>query len=112
MTDTTYPLYHTLNKNLKKGDLTAKQKKKLIDDLSSIENDQRLKKAIIMLIAEHARVTENQKFDSDISEKTLPFDIKQRTKDVHCDLDKFPVELKWILWKFMNLKSLALTGPF
>ena len=96
-----YPLYHTLDKNLKKSDLTAIQKKALLEKL--VETNEDTKKALVMIIVEHSKVADDVQVDPE--NFILPYDIKQNGKDVHIDLENLPIPLRWILWKFMNLNS-------
>lgn len=96
-----YPLYYTLNKNLKKTDLTEDQRDRLLTTFSGSLSDEETRKAVIMLIVEHAKAADN--IPIDIENFTLPYDIEQRGKDVRIDLEKLPVPLKWVLWKFMKL---------
>lgn len=98
-----YPLYHTLDKNLKKSDLSAVQKKALLEKLSNATNDE--KSALIMLIAEHSKVADEVPIDPE--NFNLPYGVQQIGKDVHIDLENLPIPLRWILWKFMNLNSPA-----
>ena len=96
-----YPLYHTLDKNLKKSDLNATQKKALLEKLSETNDD--TKKALIMLIVEHSKIADDVQVDPE--NFILPYNVKQHGKDVHIDLENLPIPLRWILWKFMNLNS-------
>jgi len=98
-----YSLYHTLNKNLKTTDLSASQKKALTGKLSNSEMSLETKKAIIMLITEHAKTADGMHIDSE--NFSPPYNVKQLGKDVHIDLEELPVPLKWILWKFVNLPT-------
>ena len=97
----TYPLYHTLNQNIPKTKLTKAQETKLIDRLGSLEGD--AKKAVIMLATEHAKVVDQYVYDPDSI--VVPYRGVQDGDDVIFDLKDFPVELKWILWKFIHLGS-------
>lgn len=100
-----YSLYHTLNKNLKNTDLSASQKKVLLEKLSDPQIlSEETKKAIIMLVIEHAKTADGMKIDSE--NFSLPYNVKQIGKDVHIDIENLPVALKWILWKFMNLPAM------
>jgi hypothetical protein len=96
-----YPLYHTLNKNLKTTDLSSAQKTKLLAKLSDLDLDK--KRAIIMLIIEHAKVSDGVVVKPE--NFSLPYDVKQVDKDVCIDLENLPISLKWIIWKFIELPS-------
>lgn len=96
-----YPLYYTLNTNIPKTKMTKAQDFELKKKLDVANGDS--KKAVIMLIAEHSRVTENSTFDDvDI---VLPYSGVQDDDDVIFDLKDIPHPLKWILWKFVNLNT-------
>lgn len=73
------------------------QLKTKLDDLDSYSC-----KAVLMLIAEHSRVEDDQDYDK--VKITLPYQGEQIGKDVEFDLSNFPNKLKWILWKFVNLE--------
>lgn len=97
-----YPLYNTLNKNIKSKKLTSKQKEKLIKFLST--ENKKLYEAIIMIIAEHAKINDEfsiQQFSEDLK---LPYDIVENSKSVKITLEKLPLELQQILWKFIESK--------
>ena len=96
-----YSLYHTLNKNISKAKFPKTQEKELRGKLSSLQHNS--KKAVVMLIAEHSRVTEQRIFDGETVE--LPYNGLQDEDDTVFDLKDFPNELKWILWKFVNVGS-------
>ena len=93
----TFSLYYTFNKNVKDVDLTVKQTKTLLRSLEELDDTK--KEAVIMLMAEHARVVDGVEYDPESIE--LPYDLVQRKKDVHGDLENMPNELKWIIWKFV-----------
>lgn len=93
-----YPLYHTLNKKLKKRDLSAEERKELIGGLSRLKEDE--KNPVIMLIVEHSKIADGTVFDS--ANIVLPYGVEQKGKNVVISLDKLPIPLKWILWKFVN----------
>lgn len=96
-----YPLYHTLNKKLKKSDLTAEQKKTLLKKLTDVEKEDTMV-AIVMLIMEHSKEADDMQIDPE--KFVLPYGVKQAGKDINIDLENLPIPLRWILWKFMNIK--------
>jgi len=98
--ESSYPLYHTLNINIPKTKFTKAQEQDLKEKLSKLEKNTR--KAVIMLIAEHSRLTEGP-FDT--ADLIIPYEGVQDGDDTTFDLKNFPNELKWILWKFTNLGS-------
>lgn len=91
-----YPLYHTLNKDLPTG--KSPNVKKLINYTKSELTEQK-KTAILMLIAEHAKINDNYDFNID----KLPYGMEQNNENVIIYIEKFPVELQWILWKFFQI---------
>ncbi len=103
-----YPLYETFSKSSSKtpdvtedADLTPKEKTLLLDAISRSSSAE-TKTAIIMLIMEHSK-TEN--FEINLEDFKLPYGIQQKGKDVYIDLEKLPIPLKRILWKFINIKT-------
>jgi hypothetical protein len=94
-----YPLYHTLNRNTKNKDMSKIENEKLKKKLESLKDDS--KKAILLLIVEHARVVD--KFPIDIENPKLPYGMKQKRENLEINMDKLPQNLKWILWKFAKL---------
>lgn len=95
----TYPLYHTLNKNVKNTAMTKTENGKLLKKLAVL--DEESKKAIVLLITEHARVTED--FIVNVEKPKLPYGMKQNKENVEINMEKLPNSLKWILWKFAKL---------
>jgi hypothetical protein len=96
-----FALYYTLNQNIIDKELSSSRKQKLNDKISETD-DYKLKKAIIMLIAEHAKI--NGKLDINSENIKLPHGISQKSEDVIINIDKLPHELQQILWKFMKSK--------
>lgn len=94
-----YPLYHTLNHNIPKTKLTKNQETDLAKKLCLVNED--AKKAVVMLITEHSRVEGQYVYDP--KNVVIPYSGTQEGNDVIFDLGKFPNELKWVLWKFVNL---------
>ena len=89
-----YPLYYTLNQNISKSKMTKVQEVELKKKLDSTDGD--AKKAVIMLIAEHSRVTEQHVFDG--KEIVLPYGGIQDDNDAIFDLKDFPIELNPYLY--------------
>ncbi len=85
--------------NLPKKDLSVKEKKILFQKLSSLNKTQT--EAVFMLICEHAR--QNDDFDYDPSDLQLPYGLWKKSKTVIFDLEKLPVQLRRILWRFSNV---------
>lgn len=99
VTSSKYGLYHTLNKDTKKKDLTTAQKKKLIAKIGEMDEQRRI--AVMMLIFEHA-TRDNIKMTQGNKVK-LPYGMKQSASDVVIDIEEMPVELRIILWKFSQV---------
>jgi hypothetical protein len=89
-----FPLYDNLCKNIKKKDLTSKQKDEFIIHVNSMDSDGR--ELIYALIRTHKQQ------DSSIN-KGLPYSGVDSDGSPQFNLDKFPSSLKQILYKFMNL---------
>lgn len=101
-----YPLYHTLNKNIPAKDLSVTQKQNLKDKIGSC-TDSDVKKAIVMLIAEHATVKQDLDVKLLAQKKggALPYKMTQTKDDVSFDIENLPIELRWILLKFLNVSQ-------
>lgn len=98
-----YLLYYTLNKDINSIDLTIGQKTSLLSFLRSKTLSEDKKKAIILLICEHARFVDGHDFDPD--NFILPYDIYEDKSGLHCDIDLMPVELKRVLYKFSMIPT-------
>ena len=94
-----YTLYQTLSGNVKNTALSVANENQLIKSLDGID-DLATKTAVVKLIVEHYRLN-GGKFD--IKKPELPYGGIQDEDNVVFDLAKFPNELKWVLWKFMQI---------
>lgn len=92
-----YQLYYTLNCNIVEKDLTSKQKKLITSKINSITPEQ--KKAIFLLICEHYK-----NIHGNVDQ--IPYEGVQEKIGVTFDLDKFPPQLKHIIYKFINVVCL------
>lgn len=92
-----YSLYRTFNDNIPEKDLNAKDTKELIKVAENLNTDQKV--AFVRLILEHSRLTngEDQKLND------LPYSGIDSDEGVVFDLSRLPQELKWILWRFVNV---------
>lgn len=108
-------LYHTLRSQRSADEdttkLSAAQKKIMLAKFKEIgqSNDNATKALIIMLIAEHGKVTGSVDVDSLVKNhksQVLPYGMKQNQKDVVFDVENLDDQLVWILWKFLNLEIL------
>ncbi len=95
-------LYQTLSQEDTKKPFTKAQlatlHKKLQDDALLDE-----KKAILVLICEHARLEGKFTYTSE-TEQTLPYDIAvDDMGDPTFDLESLPPKLRWILFKFLSV---------
>jgi hypothetical protein len=91
-----FPLYDSLSKDLTRGDLTAPQKKVFINRILKIDkNGHELVYALVRMYQVETN-EENTSF-------TLPYNGTFVDSDIHFDLDKFPINLKQILFKFLNV---------
>lgn len=99
-----YQLYHTFNcTSDKKSKLTKKQVDGLRDMLlGSVREDPKKMEAVVLLIIEHSRVEGVFKYNPD-GGQTLPYGMKEENFQVVFELDKLPMELQHILYKFCTL---------
>ena len=91
----TFPLYENMIKDVKTKDLNLKQKKELVTALKTI--DETGAELCYMLIKVY-----EMKNDTPESLK-LPYCGIGSDKEVTFDLEKFPIKLKHILFKFVNI---------
>ena len=96
-----YGLYQTFNVGLRKKDLTAPQKKDLLERFGKL--DPREMEAVFMLVCEHA--SRNDAFVYDCENLELPYSITYDDGIVNLNLQKFPIPLRQILWKFSEVIS-------
>ena len=61
------------------------------------------KTAVVMLIAEHARIEDGFVFDP--SAFDMPYGMEQAGNDVKFDMSDLPPKLAWMLWRFMGLST-------
>lgn len=121
-TQNTFNLYHTLNKQIPKKDLTLKNKKDLLTFIEKVQssslifkndssiNHEEIAQNMLMLILEHAKYEGEWMYDMNTPD-ILPYNCKISKSDVQkdskeyveFDLDGLPQKLKWILFKFKNL---------
>lgn len=94
-------ILHSTFKNLPTHDLSSKQKRKLCKALTSLEDEEK-KKAVFLLIAEHARLESGE---IDIGNYIVPYEGVAKHDNISFNIEKIPISLKWILWKFMNIEG-------
>lgn len=92
-----YGLYQTLSFNIPKRDLSLTQKKELVKRISTLGKKQC--EALLLLICEHARSSG----DFDIQTLEIPYTGKQEGGNVVFDFSKFPVSLRWVTWRFIQV---------
>lgn len=91
-----FPLYDSLIKDIKQTDLTSQQKKSFLKKILKIDsNGQDLIYALIRMY-QIENGEENIGF-------ILPYNGNYVENDIHFDLDKFPIDLKQILFKFLGV---------
>ena len=91
-----FPLYDSLSKDLSVKDLTITQKKLFIKRIANIDkNGHELIYALIRMY----QVENNEENTS----FTLPYNGIFVDNDINFDLDKFPISLKQILFKFLSV---------
>lgn len=90
-----FPLYDNLLKNIKKRDLTTKQKDEFIDLVNGL--DEHGVELIYALIRTH------KQHSSKTSEDVLPYSGVNNDGSLEFDLEKFPSTLKQVLYKFLGM---------
>ncbi len=109
-----YPLYQTFNNiKLPKNNLSKIQQQHFIDVAKTLVEKQKV--AFIRLIIEHALIND-EKFGQFIEEyikqyenienpddmdMCLPYEISCVDDGLSFNIKKFPIDLRWILWKFL-----------
>jgi len=88
-------LYYTLNSNISKKDLPEGKKIELIKKISKLNQEQI--EAFFLLICEH------QKIENGIDYKSIPYGGIKQKSGVQFDLQSFPIQLRWILYKFIDI---------
>ena len=93
-----FPLYESMCQNLKNKDLTKKQKKDFLTKIQKI--DDHGFELIYILI----RMYENNNSKDIVGSYKLPYSgIYINVNDVSFDLESFPVLLKQMLYKFIDI---------
>lgn len=106
-----FPLYTFLSTDIKNKDLTLKQKDDFIKKITQI--DAGGIELVYALILYHAYITKPAdpestpaKCDSD----AIPYEgIKQENSDVEFNLEKLPIFLRQLLYKFLDVHLTKLT---
>jgi len=98
---TSFPLFASLDKNIPKKDLTAKQKQEYIDKVANI--DITGKELVYALIMVFYTTTENTLYSDEIPYKGKYGDGDGDKKEITWVFSEFPVRLRHILYKFVKL---------
>jgi hypothetical protein len=98
MTDT-FTLYQTLCCNIPKKEPTLTQKKELAGAIDNLYEHQKV--IFIRLIIEHFRVSNKESSNLDIMK--IPYEGTEDQNGISFDVEKFPVQLKWILLNFLKV---------
>ncbi len=99
MASSRLPLYYTLNQNLSSAPPSAAQMKTLGQALKTLSADNAAQ--VLRLIYEHGLVT--GELPHDPTNVTLPYQLKQEGEDISLDLAQMPIDLLWILSKFVEI---------
>jgi hypothetical protein len=94
-----YGLYQTLSSENIKEKLIFSDKLKLSENIKNMTYEE--KKAIFMLIYEHARLVDDFNYASEDS--ILPYSVIQDNDNVLIDFLKLPENLQIIIWRFSNI---------
>ena len=90
-----FPLYDNLREKLKTKDLLVREKTHFIDMIKKIDKDGQ--ELLYALIRYHYNL------NADKNNQDLPYEGKYVNETLCFDLDKFPIELKQILYKFIQI---------
>ena len=89
-----FPLYDSLSKDLPEEDLTPTEKRLFIKKIGKIDNNGHELVYALIRMYQVENNEENTSF-------TLPYNGIFVDSDINFDLDKFPIYLKHILFKFL-----------
>ncbi len=91
-----FPIYNIMIKDTKNSDLTAKQKNDFISKIATIDkNGYELIYALIKTYEINNEDVPNS--------FQLPYSGKFVNNDIHFDLEKIPLKLRQVLYKFINV---------
>jgi hypothetical protein len=104
---TNFPLYDNLIKDISKKDLTVAQKEELVSKLNSIDDNGR--DLVYALIQFYNIENIKERGDDEYSEE-LPYEgtrveVKKQKENLTWSLSDFPLRLRHILYKFVNMHS-------
>jgi len=91
-----FPLYDSLSKDLPQEDLTPTEKRLFIKKIGKIDNNGHELVYALIRMYQVENNEENTSF-------TLPYNGIFVDSDINFDLDKFPIYLKHILFKFLSV---------
>jgi len=95
-----YPLYYTLNVHLRTTDLKKSEKEEILQIISTMDSSS--KNAVILLIVEHLRITDDSFHPS--KSYGIPYEGKKLDENLYeFDLAKLPIKLRRILYKFVQI---------
>lgn len=94
------PLYDTLNKDLESKDLNMNQKKELSDKLNVIDENGR--DIVYTLVRYHHKTSDSKKRDDTLFNCSKK-ENKNGLYDISWTVNDFPIKLRRILYKFVNL---------
>lgn len=103
-----FPLYMSLLNNLSKKELTLKQKKEFIDKIKIIDNNgvELLYALIITYYIDNYHVNNTNLVSivntTDVN-NFLPYESVYTNNNIEFDFEKFPCQLKNILYKFIDI---------
>jgi len=94
-----FALYNTLNKDLPSKDLTAASKAELVKSISTLSEN-----AIELVYALIKYHNMNDKKNSDMYNQTRQ-NVRNATADLSWNLNDFPIKLRNILFRFVQLEE-------
>lgn len=95
-----FPLYDNMKKGVSKKDLKIKEKEDFIEKIKNIDHNGA--ELIYALITSYNMETSKSK------KKLIPYQGEYDGKKISFDLEEFPLMLKQILYKFLNIHLKAM----
>ncbi len=92
-----FQLYYTLNSNIQTADLKKSEKEEILRTINIM--DVHSKKALFLLIYEHAKI--NEDISSNIYD--IPYGGVETDGCLEFNLAKMPIKLRRILYKFIKI---------
>lgn len=95
-----YSLYHTLVAQ-NDGEMDVATQKQCIEKINKLDVTKRA--VVFLLICEHSRFTEDTSLDAMYWEEKLPYGCEKLGHSVKFDFSKFPIDLQWVIYRFLKI---------